>query len=233
MFVAPTYPVRVDGELQPDLSRWLWLVKWLLAIPHLVCLAFLWIAFTVLTLVAFVTVIVTGRYPRRIYNFNVGVLRWNWRVAFYGVGAFGTDRYPPFTLGRAVDYPARLEIAYPDHLPRGLRLIGRWLLGIPHYLIAGAFVGGGWLAWQNGPGVSGTGLIGVLALIGAIVLLVTGTYPRPMFDFLLGLNRWVIRTAAYAALLTDAYPPFRFDAGEHEPDTAIQETSAADDGDRR
>jgi hypothetical protein len=217
MEIASNYPVELDGVLESRLSRWLWLVKWLLAIPHFVCLVFLWIAFVVLTIVAFFAVLFTGRYPRSFFDFNVGVLRWTWRVAFYTVGAFGTDRYPPFTLRDDADYPAHLEIAYPEHLARGFRLIGRWLLGIPHYIIAGAFAGGGWVAWNGGhTPVTGFGLIGALAVIAAIVLLFTGSYPRSMFDFTLGLNRWVMRTTAYAAFLTDAYPPFRLDPGEHE-----------------
>ena len=132
-------PVRLTGELDPNLSRWLWLVKMFLAIPHYVVLAFLWVAFVVTTVIAGFAIVFTGRYPRPLFDFNVGVLRWNWRVGFYVYAALGTDRYPPFTLART-DYPADFDVAYPDRLSRGLVLV-KWLLAIPHLLIVGLIAG--------------------------------------------------------------------------------------------
>jgi hypothetical protein len=211
------YPLRISGELSPSLSRWLWLVKWLLAIPHFVVLLFLWIAFFGVSVVAFFAILFTGRYPRGLFEFNAGVLRWSWRVGFYSYSALATDKYPPFTLKNVPDYPARIEVEYPESLSRGLVLVKWWLLAIPHYLVVGFFVGAAWAAtesdWMWGSG----GLVGLLVLFAGIALLFTGRYPESLYDFVLGMNRWVFRVAAYAALMTDVYPPFRIDMGGDEP----------------
>ena len=211
---AAAYPVRVDGTLDRHLSRWLWLVKWFLAIPHYVVLAFLWLAFAVLSVVAFFAILFTGRYPRAIFDFNVGVLRWTWRVQYYSYGTLATDRYPPFSLRDDPAYPARLQVEYPQRLSRGLVLVKWWLLAIPHYLVVGLFVGGAYAVWHGG-------LIGVLVLIAAVIVAITGSYPEPVFDFVLGMNRWVLRVAAYAALMTDRYPPFQLDMGGTDPGSTL------------
>ena len=213
-----TYPVHVDATLEQGMSRWLWLVKWLLAIPHFFVLFFLWAAFVVASVIAFFAILFTGRYPPSLFEFNVGVLRWTWRVSYYTYGALGTDRYPPFSLADVPDYPAHLDIEYPTHLSRGLVLVKWWLLAIPHYLVVGIFVGGGtWALWQTTDNAGGApGLIGLLVLVAAIVLAFTGRYPQQIFDFVLGMNRWSLRVAAYAGLMTDQYPPFSLDMGGHE-----------------
>src|SRR6201990_1940852 len=137
-----SYPVQVRARLDEPLSRWLWLVKWLLAIPHYIVLFFLWVAFAVVTVIAFFAILVTGRYPRGLFGFNLGVLRWSWRGGYYTYSALGTERYPPFSLDEEPDYPATLDIASPARLSRGLVLAKCGLLPIPQSAIVFVLAGG-------------------------------------------------------------------------------------------
>ena len=208
-----TYPVIVTGSLDEPLGRWRWLVKWLLALPHFVCLLFLWIVAAFLTFCAFWVVLFTGRYPRAIFNYNVGVLRWSWRVSYYALGVLGTDRYPPFTMQDVPDYPVHFDVQYPEQrLRRGLPLIGWWLAGIPQYMIAG-LIGGGITAshWHT------AGIVSILMLVVGILLLFKNEYPRGLYDLVMGLNRWTLRVTAYGMLMVRDYPPFRLDQGGDEP----------------
>jgi hypothetical protein len=123
-----------------------------------------------------------------------------------------------------------LHIAYPERLSRGLVLVKWWLLALPHYFVAGIFVGGGGDyhgEWENGQWHTTSeggqlGLIKLLVLFAGIALLFLDRYPRGIFDFVMGMNRWVFRVVAYAALMTDTYPPFRLDQGEREPGAALR-----------
>ncbi|MHA6670147.1 DUF4389 domain-containing protein [Homoserinimonas sp. A447] len=206
------YPTRLEGQLDPALSRGMWLVKWLLAIPHFIVLAFLWAAFPVVVLASGVMILFTGRYPATLFEYVVGVLRWNWRVMFYATGVLATDQYPPFTLART-EFPATFDVEYPERLSRWKVLVKSWLLALPHLLIIGILAG---LAWVFSDGPSAGGLVGLLVFIAALVLLFTGAYNRGLFDLVMGIHRWVYRVYAYTSLLRDDYPPFRLDQGPLE-----------------
>jgi hypothetical protein len=213
-----TYPVIVTGSLDEPLGRWRWLVKWLLALPHFVVLVFLWIAVAILTFCAFWVILFTGRYPRGIFDFNLGVMRWTWRVSYYAYGVIGTDRYPPFTLADVPDYPAHLDVVYPERLRRGLPLIGWWLAGIPQYAISGILGGGlafGWIG--SGHSYHAPAVVGILVLVAGVLLLFKGEYPRGLYDLVMGFNRWTLRVTAYGMLMVREYPPFRLDQGGDEP----------------
>jgi hypothetical protein len=223
------YPVRVRGDLDPALSRWQWLFKWILAIPHYIVLFFLHIAVVVVFVIAFFAILITGKYPRALFDFSVGVARWRWRVAFYALTVVGTDKYPPFSLQPKPDYPADLTVDYPEHLSRGLVLIKWWLLAIPHYVMILAFFTAGEVRIQLHPGewisVPLLSVVSLLLTFAVVALLLTGRYPKGLYDLVLGLNRWAIRVGVYAALLRDEYPPFRLDLGPREPQHAVSPTS--------
>ena len=189
------YPVSVTGDLSSPPSRWQWLFKWLLAIPHYIVVYFLSIAASVVAIIAFFAILFTGKYPRSLFDFMAGYWRWAWRVNFYSYNVLGTDKYPPFSMEKG-GYPADFDITYPEKLSRGLVLVKWWLLVIPHCIILYVL----------------SAILPVLILVCALILLFTGKYPEDLFKFVVGINRWTYRVDAYITLMTDEYPPFRFEA---------------------
>lgn len=201
-----TYPLKIEGSLDEPLSRWRWLVKWFLALPHAFLLIFLWIGMGLAMLFwAFWVLLFTGRYPRAVFDYNVRVLRWTWRVQYYATSGLATDRYPPFHGRPDPDYPATLEIPYPEQQRRGLPLIGWWLAGIPQYVIGGLIGGGLTYGFHN--------VLAILALVAGVCLLFGGRYPRDLYDLVMGCNRYAMRATVYSLFMTREYPPFRLDQG--------------------
>ena len=187
----PDYPARLNVEHQDSYARLLPLVKWLLAIPHYLALTVLGILAVVVAIVAGIATITTGRYPRGMFDFLVGVGRWNANVTAYLL--LMTDRYPPFSLARVDGYPVSFDVDYPeDGRIARWRPILHWLLVIPFAIVAS-----------------------VVALLGSIcvflaffVILVTAKFPTGLFDIALISSRWQIRATAYLRWMTPKYPPF-------------------------
>ena len=193
------YPVRFDAEYPESPSRWLallgvlfWL-KGLLLLPHIVILLVLSVLSFIAFYVAYVVVLVTGSYPRGLFAFTVGVQRWSTRTDSWMNGL--TDAYPPFTFD-PVDYPVRLGVDYTDSSSRLLAGLGvvfiKGLLLLPHVIILY--------------------LLGMVSFavvyIGYWAVLITGRYPRGLFDVVVGVQRWSYRTNAWLIGWTDRYPPF-------------------------
>jgi hypothetical protein len=184
------YPVQVDAQRQDEYHRFLPLVKWLLAFPHYIVLFFLVIAVFFAKIIAFFAVLFTGRYPRGIFDFVLGVLRWSWRVNAYVY--LLRDEYPPFSLDDDPSYPATLEIEYPEDGIDNWRPLVQWLLIIPYAIVAGVLVS----------------VAGIVAFIGVFVILFTKELPDGMFKLILIPYRWQFRGSAYMLFMVKRYPPF-------------------------
>src|SRR5215218_1435503 len=130
---AADYPVHLDIERQEDYSRFMPLVKWLLAIPHFLVLIVLGIGALFVIIASWFAVLFTGRYPRGLFVYVVGVHRWALRVTAYTF--LMVDPYPPFTLDDDPNYPVHFDIEYPDDVERWRPLV-TWVLVIPYQIVA-------------------------------------------------------------------------------------------------
>ena len=221
-YPSVAYPtVVVNGTLVEPLSRWLWIFKWLLAIPHYIVLVFLWLGMFISVWIVLIASIFTRTYPRALYDYNLGVLRWTWRVEYYSYSVLGTDKYPPFSFGEYPRYPATLYVGPAPEISFG-KAIRNWVYVIPHLFIVSVLTSG--IAWTFGDSHRGqyaTSFISVLTVIVALALLFLGRYPKGLFDLLMGLHRWIYRALAYGAFMTMDYPPYRLDQGGLDPAAGI------------
>jgi len=187
---AEQYSLHADIGHQPEYSRFMPLIKWLLAIPHYIVLILLAIGALFAILISFFAVIITRRYPRGLFDYVVGVSRWAWRVQAYVL--LMVDPYPPFTLQDDPDYPARFEIDYPEDGVARWRPLVAWILAIPYLIIASILFY----------------LAEILTFFAFFTILFAKKYPEGMFKIALVGLRWQARGNAYAYWLTTKYPPF-------------------------
>ena len=189
---AGTYPVRFEADRAEHYNRFLPLVKWLLAFPHYIVLFFIFIGAFFALVASFFAVLFTGRWPRGLFDFTVGAVRWGTRVNGYVY--LLTDQYPPFSLEDDPSYPVRLEIDYPEHVNNWRPLV-HWLLIIPYYIVTYLLLL----------------VAGVVALIMVFVILFTAKFPEGMFNLIENAMRWSARTVAYMYWMVTEYPPFEWE----------------------
>lgn len=181
---APGYPLRYDVEYPEKLSRWLIFLKWLFAFPHYVILYL--VPAGNLPIAALLMILFRRKYPRWWFDFLVSLLRYQYRVGAYLL--LMRDDFPALEEEQAV----HLDIEFPASLNRWLPLV-KWILAIPHYIVLLALI----IALY------------VVLIVAGFAILFTGRFPRGLFDFVVGVNRWGLRVVSYAFyLFTDEYPPF-------------------------
>jgi hypothetical protein len=188
---AAEYPVHLEIERQEEYSRLMPLIKWLLAIPHYIALLVLGIGAFFVLIASFFAVLFTGRYPRGMFDFMVGVHRWGMRVVAYT--DFMVDPYPPFTLDDDPNYPVRFDIDYPEHVNRWRPLV-HWLLVIPFAIVA-------YLVYYLGR---------IMVFFAFFTILFAKNYPEGMFNIVKISLRWLARASAYYNWMVTRYPPFEW-----------------------
>ena len=184
----PQPVLQYDVAYPEHLSRWMIFLKWLFIIPNLIVVALLGIAAYFVSIIAWFAILFTGRYPEGLFNFTIGVLRWYANASAYTY--LQRDEYPPFSMQSGL-YPVTLALDYPQHLSRW-KIFLKWLFAIPHLIV---------LYLLNS-------VRSIIVFLAFFAILFTGTFPRGLFDFVVGIDRWQFRVYSYVLLLTDAYPPF-------------------------
>jgi hypothetical protein len=186
-----SYPVTFEADYVEQRNRLSAFFRLILAIPVAIVLYVYGIIAFVVIVFAWFAIVFTGHYPRSMYDFVAGFLRFQTRVTAYAV--LLCDPYPPFGGSPDPDYPVRMQFTGPlEHYSR-LKTLFRIILAIPimvlRYVINLLLEVGAFAAW--------------------VVLVITGKMPRGLFDLMVLANSYMARSDAYLYLLTETYPPFQ------------------------
>lgn len=183
------YPIAYEADFNPEPNRWTTFFRPLLAIPWLIVAYVYMIAMVFTYIFAWVAVVILGRYPQWLYNFNAGVVRY--LVRYYAWTYLQTDAWPPFGIAHDPSYPIRVEIAPAAERQSRLKAFFRGILVLPMLIVS--------------YGVSFIHL--GAALVAWLTIVFRGYLPEGVNGMLTFVNSFYARVFGYYALLTDDYPP--------------------------
>lgn len=184
------YPISYEADFNPEPDRWKTFFRLILAIPWFFVALFWGIVFTFTHLIAWIAIIILGRYPQWLYDFNAGVVRFGVRVSAWIY--LQTDEWPPFSLSDDPSYPIRVNIAPPAERQSRLKALFRWILALPVVLV---------LAY-------GTSVIQQTAgVVAWLTIVFRGYLPEGVNSMMTFVNSFHARVFGYIAFLTDDYPP--------------------------
>lgn len=198
-----SYPASFEADYVEERSRLTTFFRLILVIPVAIVLYVFGLIATILVVIAWFAIVITGRYPQGLYDFVANFNRFLARVTAYA--ALLCDPYPPFSGSPEPSYPVRMEFAGPLESYNRLKTLLRIILAIPIVILRYA--------------------MNILLEIGAIaawfLIVITGKMPRGLFDLMVLANSYMARSDSYLLLLTETYPPFQDEhtraAGTAEP----------------
>lgn len=196
------YPISYEADFDPTPNRWTTFFRIILAIPWIIVLYVYLILVAFTHLFAWVAVVILGRYPEWLYNFNSGVLRY--AIRFYAWAYLQTDVWPSFGIGEEPDYPIRVNIAPRAERQSRLKAFFRIILILPMLVVSYAVnyvhLGAAVIAW--------------------LTIVFRGYMPEGVHSMLTFINSFYARVFGYYALLTDDYPPIGIEAARPSGDQA-------------
>jgi Domain of unknown function (DUF4389) len=186
-----SYPVTFESDYEERRNRLTAFFRLILVIPVAIVLYLYAILASIAIVIAWFAIVFTARYPKGLYDFAAGYLRFLTRVAAYA--ALLCDPYPPFGGAPDASYPVRMEFAGPLERYSRAKTFFRIILAIPLLFVRYAM-----------------GLLLEIGAVGAwVVIVITGKMPRGLFDLMVLANSYNARSDAYLLLLTETYPPFQ------------------------